>query len=396
MKSSRSKRRSAVSEDIQELLALAEQVGKSVTITGLRTKQNQLLETVENHLLQGHEDTLTDTLDSLFEDNRPAYNALADHIEAVAESMTVLIDDQPYTAVLIATPVLAWSRYTLPSGNLPIKLINALQTQLATHVVSENVRLTLANYLFSPDQLPRTFYDTRKLLGAMTEAVLSETALSVDHNSLPETNQFLADVRYLLAGALVSQGQTVFRWQETSGESAPKRETALHAWQQHGLPILEPLLAGCAFQGLLTNTYHEACRQADEAVLPFSVQASASLLHAMTNIEPLHMQATVCACYEQALVEYRIGLGPKSPQLVYHGIVWPLLDGHDEERNHDIPSKIENALRAVGIVDITFFTQHFPTEVCDDCNAPFYPNRDGELVHAEMPASLETTNVTLH
>lgn len=392
MKSTHRDRRPSLSKDAQKLRVLAEGMGESASLVEDRVWQTDLLDALESHLLLGHEDTITEALDSLFEEAPRAHDALADHIEAAAESMTVVIDGQPYSALLIAIPVLAWSRYAVPSGNLPIKLVNTLQTQLAAHVLAAKTRVAMADYLFSPDQLPRTFCDTRKLLGAMTEAVLAGTALSVDHNSLPETNRFLADVRYLIAGALVPQGTPIFRWQESDGG----RDTALKEWQRQGLPNLEPLMAGCAFEGLLANAYHAACRQADRAARPYAVQASVAFLHAVANIDPSEMQATVAACYERQLVEYRIALGPKSQQQVYHGVVWPLLGEDDSEANTDIPSEIEATLNAAGLADIVFLTQHFPTEFCDDCSAPFYPNRDGELVHTEMPESVEQANMTLH
>lgn len=392
MKPSRSNRRPSLSKDAQKLQALAEGLGQSASLVEDRVWQTDLLERLESHLLLGHEETVTEALEALFETSPRAHDALADHIEAAAESMTLVIDGQPYTALLIAIPVLAWSRYAVPSANLPIKLVNTLQTHFAAHVLAADTRLAMADYLFSPDQLPRTFCDTRTLLGAMTEAVLAGTALTVDHSSLPETNRFLADVRYLLAGALVPQGSPIFRWQEPDG----KRDTALQEWQRQGLPHLESLMSGCAFEGLLANAYHAACRQADRAARPYAVHASVAFLHAVANTAPSDMQATVAACYERQLVEYRIALGPKSQQQVYHGVVWPLLGEGDSESNSDIPGEIEATLNAAGLTDIVFLTQHFPTEFCDDCGAPFYPNRNGELVHTEMPESVEQANMTLH
>jgi hypothetical protein len=46
------------------------------------------------------------------------------------------------------------------------------------------------------------------------------------------------------------------------------RETALKEWVKQGSPNLEPLLTGCAFQPLLADAYHAACRDADMRLAP--------------------------------------------------------------------------------------------------------------------------------
>ncbi len=43
-----------------------------------------------------------------------------------------------------------------------------------------------------------------------------------------------------------------------------------------------------------------------------------------------------------------------------------------------------------------FLDHQFPMEFCDDCGAPLFPNREGELVHAEMPEQPATGSQILH
>lgn len=396
MKLSRSAPKKSQVSSTQTLLQLALGLADSATLAEDRYWQDQLIEQIETHLLQGQEEVFTETLESLFEATPRAHDALADHLESAAETLTMEIDGQRFTALLMTAPLLAWSRYAVPSGSLPASLISTLKVQFAAHVLADNVRLSLCDYLFSPDQLPKSFCNTRELLTQMTESALADQMHTIDPATQPETNRFLADVRYLLAVAIAPEGAPLFRWQESDGN----RANAKQAWLAQGLPNLFAFLPGCASEGLQPNAYHAACRQADQAIRPFAIQASVSFLHAITNLEPTQLQATIAPCYDRRLVEYRIALGPQTPDhpeaQPYHGVVWPVLGEDENTEQTDLPGEIEKCLRACGVEDIRFLDQRFPMEFCDDCGAPFYPNREGELVHTEMPEMVEHTNLTLH
>lgn len=53
-------------------------------------------------------------------------------------------------------------------------------------------------------------------------------------------------------------------------------------------------------------------------------------------------------------------------------------------------------LRETGVKEVLFLDHHFPMEFCDDCGAPLFPNREGELVHAEMPEQPAAGSQILH
>ena len=57
-----------------------------------------------------------------------------------------------------------------------------------------------------------------------------------------------------------------------------------------------------------------------------------------------------------------------------------------------LPTIIRNA----GVKDVLFLDHHFPMEFCDDCGAPLFPNREAELVHAEMPEQPTANSQVLH
>ena len=264
-----------------------------------------------------------------------------------------------------------------------------MATHLAAHIFADQARVALANYLFSPDQLPRTFCDTWQLTCELAQAAGNGQHLGIAGDDLPATNRFLSDTRYLVGAVAVPVHAPLFRWNETDGDKA----AAEKAWQAQGGANLESLLTGSAWKLLLPDAYHSACRQADRQSRPYSLQASVAFLGSTVALEPARIRAVIGACYDRDLEEYRVGLGPTSGEEIYHGIVWPLLGNEDE--NNDIVGEIETLLREAGVTEITILDHRLPMEFCDDCNAPMFPNTEGELVHAQMPESAHDSSPQL-
>ena len=396
MKPTRRTSKQKSNTDTQLLQKLAMNLDKSASIVEDHWWQKKLFALVDGMLLAGQENELTNALDALAEADSRAQAALADSLEGAAETIEFEMNGQTYVSLLIAAPIMAWSRYAVPSSSLSNEVLTPLKTQFAAHFLANDVQLTLADFLFSPDQLPRSFCDTRELLNALTESAKAGKPNNVDASTMPETNRFLADIRYLVGCVIAPKGNPIFRWQEPDGD----RLTALTQWQQQGLVNLSDVMSGCAVEGLMANAYHAACRDADRAIRPYSLTASVLLLHALLNLEPAQLQATVCPCFDKELVEYRVGFGPIGSLNIFHGMAWPALDEADGFGNGDVQAEMEAAIEATirktGITDIEFLTQQFPMEFCEDCGAPFYPNREGELVHIEMPEPEQHSSLTLH
>ena len=390
MKRTRFGSRDRLSRDAAELQRLAGGLSESGGKLEDAYWEAQLAEAVDNLLKNGGEDDINIALDRLFEANPRGHDELADMVESRAETHRLDVDGQPWEVMLFAAPVLAWSRFSIAACQLPKSSLEALSVQLGAHVFGGRAKLALADFLFSPDQLPRSFCDTWQLTRELGEAALAGKHLAVDGSHLPETNRFLSDVRYLIGAIAVPRGNALFRWNEKDGS----KEEALKEWIKQGSPSLEPLLTGCAWQPLLPDAYHAACRNADRASRPYSAKASIAFLQTTLGLMPDAIRAVIGPCYDRRLEEYRVGLGPKDGEAVYHGIVWPLLGGDDE--NADIAGEIEAALRETGVKEVRFLDHHFPMEFCDDCGAPMFPNIDGELVHAEMPEQPAATSQHLH
>lgn len=390
MKRTRFGSRDRISRDAAELQRLATGLSESGGKLEDAWWEARLAELVESLLRNGAEDDINTALDRLFETNPRAHDELADMVEARAESTRLEAQGQEFDVMLFAAPILAWSRFSIPACSLPRSSLEALKVHLGAHVFGADARIALADFFFSPDQLPRSFCDTWLLLRELGMAALVDQDLEIDTKGLPETNRFLSDVRYLVGAVAVPRGAAVFRWNEADGS----RDVSLREWIKQGSPNLEPLLTGCAYQPLLADAYHTACRQADRASRPYSLKASVAFLQTVQGITPADLRAVVGPFYDRRMEEYRVGLGPRDKDATWHGVVWPLLGSEDEAT--DAAGEIESVLRECGVKDVLFLDHHFPMEFCDDCGAPMYPNTEGELVHAEMPEEPTTSSQVLH
>ena len=390
MKRTRFSSRKRISSDAAELGRLAAGLAESGGKLEDAYWETQLADLVDKLLHDGAEDDLNAALDRLFDTNAPAHDELADLIEARAESGVLSHQGQDYDVLLFAVPLLAWSRFSIPAGTIAQGTLQTLKVQLSAHVFAAGAQLALADYLYSPDQLPRTFVDTWQAMRELGAAALANRDLKLDVTTMPETNRFLSDTRYLVGAIAVRRGTPLFRWNEADGT----REGALKEWIKQGGPCLEPLLTGCAFQPLLADAYHAACRQADSASRPYSVRASVAFLQTTLGKSAEQLRAVIGGFHDQRLEEYRVGFGPRDSDATYHGVVWPLLGAEDETT--DIAGEIEAVLRESGVKEVVVLDQQFPFEFCDDCGAPLYPNIEGDAVHAEMPEQNNAPSQTLH
>src|SRR5471032_3336652 len=154
----------------------------------------------------GNQTALDAALDHLQLKFPDAYGALADMAETQSESFAITIDGVPHEALLIAAPVLAWTRYAIPSGPLKTEVVEALRTQLQAHVLAQDAKVSVAPFLYSIDQLPRHHVETARVAQQLMQPLLGQPSGRLNLGDLPETAPILADPRFLLAVAIVPTG----------------------------------------------------------------------------------------------------------------------------------------------------------------------------------------------
>ncbi len=368
-----------MSRDAERLVWLAQGLadsGSRIEDAYWETELNQLIASL---LHSGREEPFNLALDRLGETAGRGYDELADLVESAAEGDVAVTPEGPRHLLLIALPVLVWSRYSIPTRRLPSEVLSALATQLGAHVLAADVRFTLADYLYSPDQLPYGYTQTRRYAETLWQALREGRPYQEDPARLAQAQPYISDVRYILGAIMAAPGRPLFRWNEPDGS----RDTALAQWRAQAGPNLQAVLAGCGYELLLPDAYFAAWRRADREGRPFSLRAAVAYLQAQLGIQPQALRAVAAPFYDRRLEEWRVSFGPRDGTEVVHGVVWPLLGAEDETA--DTAGEIEQALRAAGVLDVTVLQQRFPLEYCEDCGAPLYANAEGELVHAEMP-----------
>ncbi|SPB18811.1 hypothetical protein NOV72_06017 [Caballeronia novacaledonica] len=355
----------------------------------------------------GNQTTLDAALDHLQQNHPDAYGALADMAETHSESFKVDIDGVPHEALLISAPVLAWTRYAIPSGTLKGDAVDALRTQMQAHVLAADARVAVAPYLFSIDQLPRHHVDTARLAQQLLQTVLHGSAARLNLSDLPETSPILADPRFLLALVVVPVGAPFFRWQEDENGTRVERGQCLEQWAAQGGPSFAAILPGCEFECLLPDAYYSACRDADEQVRPHTVRTAVRYLFDTLGTPPQDLRAVIAGFGERRIDEYRIGFTRRGSNDVIYGVVWPLYGrengelGMDEDvvdlEGADGPvEEIVELLKKTGVSDVRRHTGRFEPEFCDDCGVPLYADPLGEIVHAEMPEDAEPAQPHFH
>jgi hypothetical protein len=373
MKRNRFTSRKRISADATELSRLAIGLAESGSKLEDLYWQNRLGELVDRLFHDGTEDDFTNSLDRLFDTHPMAHDDLADIIEAhAANRASSRTMDRNSTSCCSLRQYSPGRAFQSPHRRFRRVRCRRSGSISGAHVLAAGARLSLADYLYSPDQLPHSFVNTWQLMRDLGTAALTGNDFRIDASAMPETNRFLSDTRYLVGALAVPRGLPIFHWNETDKST---RETVLKEWLRQGGPCLEPLLTGCAYQPLLADAYHAACRAADSASRPYSLNASVAFLQNAVGLPPENLRAVIGGFHDQRLEEYRVGFGPREADTIFHGVVWPLLGVEDDST--DIAAEIEATLRKAGLKEVVIHDQQFPYEFCDDCGAPLYPNVEG-------------------
>jgi len=396
-----------LSADSQRLITLCKALILATSRIEERAWERDLDALLHKTLRLGHQADIDAALDQLFKTKSEAYEVLMDGVEAGSESCVIEHEGKQFQALLLAAPILAWTRFTIASGPFSQDLQLTLSAQLQAHVLATDTQLAMAPMLYSIDQLPKSHADTFALTQRMAQAALAKTPLRTPA-SATETVPFLADTRYLLAVVVAPLGAPLFRWQEAANPA--ERSAALAQWQAQGQPSIERLLPGCGIELLLPDAYFMACRTADKQIRPASVKAAVHYLTHTLNIGPEELSAVIGGFADPAgdgrIDEYRISYVLRPGMEVVYGLVWPLYGEEDALEvmsgmaAADAPQtpiqEITALLRESGVVHVKRHEEIFPMEFCDDCGAPLYCDLEGELVHPEMPEDAAQPPSHLH
>jgi len=399
----RTKSSQRASPDVERLVADAISLAASGSQVEDRFWEERLNVRLMRLLKSQNQNAIDAALDQTFRINTVAFEVLADSAETLAESLRMEHEDQEWDVLLLALPIVAHTRYQIPSGPLPVNMIEATAQALHSAIAASDTRLAIVPWLYSIDQMPHSHSQTRVLTEALANAAISAKEVKLELRDMTETIAVLADPRFIIAALCAPSGLPIFRWQ-AEPPIRQERGVSLIAWQNAMHDPIASLLPGCEFELLLPESYFTNCRLADKHVRPLSIRAAVNFLESAVGILPAGLSCVVGAFGEEQADEYRISFSVKGSSEIMYGVIWPLYDResvsndalNDLSDDESPIKKICDALHDSGVEDVFRHAMLFDPELCDDCGAPLFPDRSGEAVHAEMPEDAPTQQPLFH
>lgn len=392
-----------LTRDAARLVALALALYSSGSRVEDRYWEGELATALLKLMRTQNDSAIDAALEHLSKTHLGGYEVLIEQAETLTESCVIEQDGKRFDVLLLVAPLVAWTRYSIPASEIPTTPAQALRAHLQTHVLARDTQIALFPHLASLDQMPRTFCETWDWLQKLGLAAVGTSYTAPTLNSEPEAFNMLADTRYLVAAVAVQEGRPIFRWQEEPGELGLGRDNCLKGWIADTTPIFSNLLPGCGFEILIPEAYYVSNREADRRVRPLSVKAAVSWLGAALGIEAAQLRAVIAGCGVRNVEEYRIGFTQKNQNEVIYGCLWPMYGREDDQTllDHEPPpvetvDEIITLLKECGVHDIRRLPGMLTPEFCEDCAAPYFPNPNGEMVHAELPEDAETAPAHFH
>ena len=389
-----------LTRDASRLVSLATALNNSGSRVEDVFWETQIKSAIPKLLRTGNDAPLEAALEHLSQAQPGAYEVLVEQAETLTEWMVAEKDGEHYDVLLIVAPVVAWTRYAIPTGPIPPAALQALAAQMHGHVLAAGTRLALLPWMVSIDQMPRTFSETWAWLQRLgAQALGAETTRPVIKEDADAVNM-LADTRYIVGAVAVPQGAPLFRWQEHPENADASREACLQQWVTQAQPTLASLLPGCGFECLLPDAYYVNNREADRRIRPLSIRAAVGWLESAANLPPAQLRAVVAACGDGPAEEYRIGFTTRNSNEVIYGCIWPIYGREEDDGVANEPAdpvdEIAALLKDLGVTELRRIPGLLTPEYCEDCGAPYFPNPHGELVHAELPEDAEAAPPHFH
>ncbi|HEY9280561.1 MAG TPA: DUF2863 family protein [Eoetvoesiella sp.] len=397
-----SPRPSRLSRDAQRLIALSE----SLALSGCRledTYWENLLGAHIKKVLRGRNNkNLEVALEYLVPNNINAYEILVEQAETYSESTLLTVDDAEYDVLLFSAPLVAWTRYQLPNGQLSETMQQAIARQLKTHILAEGAQLELIPQLVCFEQMPQSFQETWLWTQRLGMAALGQKTELCEIKPAPDSEGMLADARFLVGAVAVPKGKPLFRWQTDAPATIVSREESFKNWSESNAATLTSLFTGCHLEYLQPDAYYVNSREADRRIRPLALKAAITWLQTAAHLPGSDLRATIVACGESIIEEYRVGFSTRQNNEVIYGCIWPILSKEEavsdsvEHEQADIPDEIAALLKELDVADVRRLPGLYSIEFCDDCGAPYFPNPLGEMLHPELPEEVDLNPIQFH
>ena len=391
-----------LSRDAQRLLSLTDALMHSGSHLEDGYWEGLLTDQLEKIITGKKNKTTESALEFLARENPEAYEILFETAESITESIRITRNGATYDALLFSSPIIAWTRYALPDGQLSDEQVTALQNALQETVIASGARIALAQNLLNFDVMPQSFHETRTWTRQLAEAALDGRPSTIGTDALLNSDGILADTRFIIGVIVVPQGQPLFQWQVSDADAKQRRAQCQKAWARRCADILAPLFTGCHTEYLGADAYYNNNREADHRIRPLVIRAAISWLHTAVNIARNKLRAVIVGCGDTELQEYRVGFSVQGSKTVIYGCLWPVLSKEEmfaeliETNSPTAVEEITAILKEEGVNEVRKLPGLHPCEYCEDCGAPYFPDMLGEMHHPELPDDTSLEPVRLH
>jgi hypothetical protein len=279
--------------------------------------------------------------------------------------------------LILAMPIMAWSRYAIPTPQLSASVLDSLRDLMTRHILATGSRVIFANHLLSSNQVPGDPVSAWQLSKALWQSAEVGQDCPVDLPPDPEEISVFIDIRYVYACAFIPKGRPVFRWNELNDG----RAQVATRWQKQAAPLIQTVLPGCTFEVLLPDSLSSAQSMVIHDFSVFSVVNAVPYL-TETNKLPANKFCAVLGLFGDKLrEEWRISFMRIGSNDVLFGVTWHVDPGNE---GAEVGTEIEYLLKKAKIGDVIVLDELFSLLYCHGCGAPLYPNLDGENVHAKL------------
>ena len=334
MPRTRAKAPPRLTRDAERLIALANGLNASGSLTEDRFWESEMSALVARLLENGNDAPIDGALDHLYQTNLGAYDTLIELVENESESVVVMQGDRALAGA---------ARRRAHRGVVEVRdSLGHHRARGSRHAARaapgacarrRAPSVTLVPYLYSIDQLPRHFSELRRLAARLSDAAIT--------GEVPRA-----------------------RARAPSGDRAPARRHALPDRLRRGaarasaLPLAGGRLGtrGPRRQPRAVDRAGAAHARQGAARLRVRVPAARRLLRELPRVGPARapvrafarpsrflenalkakaadLQAVVAGFGEERVDEYRVAFSPRRRELRSpHGVVWPLYGREDETR----------------------------------------------------------------
>ena len=280
MKRARKPAKPRLTRDSEKLIALALGLASSRSFGEDRFWEDSLVTSLTQLADAKRDSVIENALDQLDQTHEGGYEELIEMVEAIAERVTMVHQNESWDVTLIVVPLIATSKYVIPFGAISPSQLAPVATMVREQILASSAYLSLSPYLFSIEQLPQKFSALREMVRKLGVAAIDNVELDGVPKVTTEPPQLPADARFIVGAVAARVGQASFCWQEWDGHRG--RAYCQERWEALAPAALAGLMPGCQFESLLPDSYFANARETDRRIRPITLHAAVTFLSSLT------------------------------------------------------------------------------------------------------------------